>query len=114
MKIIGKNDIEPKVVSADGQGNPAVGTSIQVLTPEAPNFVMRLFTLTPGGSTPLHAHPWEHEVFVVSGAGKTGGDREVAVGPGDAVYVAPNETHCFVNTGDGDMKFICVVPKGAR
>jgi len=33
----------------------------------AKNFVMRLFTVEEGGYSPLHSHPWEHEVYIVSG-----------------------------------------------
>ena len=35
----------------------------------APNFVMRLFEMEPNGYSPLHAHAWEHEVFVLEGEG---------------------------------------------
>ena len=30
----------------------------------AKNFFMRVFKIEPGGYTPLHHHPWEHEMFV--------------------------------------------------
>ena len=33
----------------------------------AENFAMRMFELQPGGHTPLHTHPHEHEVFIVEG-----------------------------------------------
>jgi len=26
------------------------------------------------------------------------------------VFVAPNEDHCFINTGSGPLRFICVIP----
>jgi quercetin dioxygenase-like cupin family protein len=32
---------------------------------EAPNFVMRLFTVKKDGHSPKHSHHWEHEVFIV-------------------------------------------------
>jgi quercetin dioxygenase-like cupin family protein len=35
----------------------------------ANNFVMRLFEIEPEGNTPLHTHPWEHEVFILEGEG---------------------------------------------
>ena len=34
---------------------------------DAPNFGMRLFEVEAGGATDHHQHPWEHEVFIVSG-----------------------------------------------
>ncbi|MDY6907292.1 MAG: cupin domain-containing protein [Chloroflexota bacterium] len=77
----------------------------------APNFAMRLFEVGPGASTPYHSHPWEHEVFVISGSGQvrgTAGTRQL--GEGDAVFVAPGEEHCFASAGGGTMRMICVVP----
>ena len=35
----------------------------------AKNFAMRLFEIKPGCYTPLHQHPWEHEVFIKEGSG---------------------------------------------
>ena len=93
----------------------AIGVSKRVLAgleEGAPNFVMRLFELTPGGRTPNHTHNWEHEVFVVDGEGyaeSDAGNRDLV--PGTAVYVAPGEPHGFVNTGDSVLRFICVVPR---
>ncbi len=77
----------------------------------APNFVMRHFTLAKGGYSPDHAHPWEHEVYILAGRGAvrfSGGSRPVA--PGDFVYVPPMEEHQFANAGDAPLEFLCVVP----
>jgi len=77
----------------------------------APNFAMRLFEIQPGSSTPYHSHTWEHEVFIISGRGLAKGvELEKQVGEGDAVFVAPDEQHCFANTGDELLRLICVVP----
>jgi len=35
---------------------------------------------------------------------------ETPVGPEQAVFVAPGEKHCFRNTGEGDLCFLCLVP----
>ena len=114
MKLIREGELEPKQVPADAEGNPAEGTWVQVLIPDGPNFVMRVFAVRPGGHTPRHSHPWEHEAYVLSGNGRVEGDGEFKVSRGDAVFVAPDELHSFVNTGEEDLRFICVVPKGAR
>ena len=111
MRIIRKGEVPPMAVPADAEGNPAEGTSKQVLVDDGPNFVLRLFTIAPGGHTPRHTHPWEHEVYVVSGRGALVGDERREVAADDAVYVAPGELHSFENTGDEDMRMICVVPK---
>jgi quercetin dioxygenase-like cupin family protein len=113
MKLVRKGEVELKAVEADKQGNPAEGTFVQVLVPDGPNFVMRVFTLKPGGHTPSHSHPWEHEVYVLSGKGRTEGESSCDLAAGDAVYVAPDEVHSFVNAGDEDIRFICVIPKDA-
>lgn len=77
----------------------------------APTYVMRLFEVQPGCATPDHAHPWEHEVFLVSGEGMlSSGDDRTPLKPGDAVTVLPNEEHSFANAGNGLMTIICTVP----
>ena len=37
----------------------------------AKNFAMRVFEIEPDGYSPLHKHPWEHEVFILEGARST-------------------------------------------
>jgi quercetin dioxygenase-like cupin family protein len=77
----------------------------------ARNFVMRLFTLGEGGSSAYHAHPWEHEIFVVAGKGKVKSETgSVAVTAGDFAFVPPMEEHQFSNAGPEPFEFICVVP----
>ena len=77
----------------------------------APRFAMRVFEVRPGSSTPFHSHWWEHEVFVLSGEGIVKGKgNEKSIGEGTVVFVAPNEEHCFVNTEDDVLRFICVIP----
>lgn len=77
----------------------------------APNFVMRVFDLGPGSSSPYHTHDWEHEVFVLSGEGVVvteGGETPVKVD--DAVFVPANEKHCLRNEGQDTFRFMCLVP----
>lgn len=77
----------------------------------APNFHMRVFTLAPGGSTPLHEHPWEHEAFILKGQGVVVGSvEEKPFGPEDVIYVERGERHQFRNTGPEDVELICVIP----
>ena len=77
----------------------------------APNFALRVFEVEPGAASPFHTHAWEHEVFILAGTGRikaVGGDTSFR--EGDAVFVAPEEKHQFVNGGDTTLRFICVVP----
>ena len=77
----------------------------------APNFCMRVFELEPGSSTPDHSHPWEHEVFVLSGRGMvTGEQKETLIARDSVVFVPSDEKHCFVNNGNEPLRFICLIP----
>ncbi len=110
MKVIHYSDIEPSPVNMDG----AEGVTIRWLISDkdgAPNFAMRLFEVEPGGTTPLHTHSHEHEVFILEGNGAVWRNgEEVAVTVGTAIFVPPNEKHCFMNKGETVLKLICLVP----
>lgn len=78
----------------------------------APTFVMRHFEVAPGGATPYHDHPWEHEVFVLSGEGKV--NREggsIPLEQGSFVFVPPGERHNFETVGDEPLTFLCIIPR---
>jgi quercetin dioxygenase-like cupin family protein len=77
----------------------------------ASTFVMRIFELASGASTPYHSHDWEHEVFALSGRGlAVTEDKEIPLGPDDAILVSPDEKHCFKNAGQDTFRFLCLVP----
>jgi quercetin dioxygenase-like cupin family protein len=80
----------------------------------APNFAMREFEVAPGGYTPKHFHPYEHEVFVLEGTGEIlDGDDPQPLSAGDVVFVAPDDVHQFRNTGSGPLRFLCLIPNSA-
>ena len=100
-----------KIVSDEVSG---VTKQLTVGTPDgAPNFSMRVLTVEPGGYTPYHSHPWEHENYVLQGSGVIVNEakEEKPIQAGDFAFVAPNEVHQFRNTGDSVLQFICLVPK---
>ncbi len=106
MKISSYEDTEP-VEELPGVVKREVISAID----GAPNFCMRVFDVEPGSSTPAHSHPWEHEVFVLSGRGIVAtelGERRIE--KDSIVFVTPDEPHCFVNTGSEPLRFICVIP----
>lgn len=81
----------------------------------AENFCMRVFTINPGGFTPRHAHPWEHEIFVHSGKGQVFKDGEwQAVTSGTVVFIPAGEEHQLMNAGAEDFTFICLIPSGVQ
>lgn len=76
----------------------------------APNFSLRQFQVAPGGHSPRHSHDYEHEVFVVEGAGEVlleGAYRPIK--PGDVVYVPADQEHQF-RAGEQGLRFLCLVP----
>jgi quercetin dioxygenase-like cupin family protein len=116
MKIADCSKIPTTPVSVPG----AVGATMCCLIgPDdgAPSFSMRHFELAPGGCTAHHTHGYEHEVFILSGQGvaiQGESNAEHPIGPGVAIYVAPNEVHQFRNTGSAPMRFICLIPHPLR
>ncbi len=78
----------------------------------AGNFAMRVFTVAPGGHTPAHQHPYEHEVLILAGTGEamqTDGTWH-ALKTGDTLWVPGNTLHQFRNNGSTELKFLCMVP----
>ncbi|MBM3498897.1 MAG: cupin domain-containing protein [Armatimonadetes bacterium] len=79
----------------------------------APNFTLRRFEIDPGGHTPLHAHPWEHVVYVLRGRGTVvAGEAATPLGPDEAVLVSPDERHQFKAADDEGLVLLCLVPNG--
>ncbi|HEY75795.1 MAG TPA: cupin domain-containing protein [Thermoflexia bacterium] len=77
----------------------------------APNFAMRVIEFAPGAVFEQHQHPFEHEIFVLEGEGiAMGPDGEVEMRPGVVLYIPPDEPHGYRNTGEGVLRFICVIP----
>ena len=79
----------------------------------APRFIMRVFEVKPGSSTPYHSHWWEHEVYILSGSGVVIEEgKETSIAKDSVIFVPPDEHHCFRNTGNEILRFICVIPLG--
>ena len=110
MLVRRRVDVQQDVVTETG----AEGARIRWLIAKgdgAPNFAMREIEVDPGGRTPYHSHPWEHEVFVLEGTGAVVSIRgEIPLGPGSVVFVPGGEEHNFVNPGRGTLRFLCLIP----
>lgn len=108
MLVRNATQVEPVTYSGDAEGvemRPLITQS-----EGAPHFAMRVFTLTPDGHTPYHAHDWEHEVYILEGTGTVRSkEGERTLHPGDCVFLAPHEEHQF-RAGSAGMRFICCVP----
>jgi len=109
--IVGK---EAEVQPTEVNEKDIEGVSMKVLMSDkdgAPNYVMRVFDIQPGGHTAYHTHAWEHEVYVLEGKGIVRqGEKEHPLEKGTFVLVPPEEEHNFANTGEDVLRFICVVP----
>jgi quercetin dioxygenase-like cupin family protein len=113
MKVTHYQDTTAQPVQMDGARDCQVRWLIGAAD-GAPGFAMRQFEVAPGGFTPRHQHPYEHEVFVLEGEGVVlEGDAEHALRPGVVVFVQPDEIHQFRNTGSHPLKFLCLVPHAA-
>ena len=78
----------------------------------AKNFMMRRFIIEKNGYTPLHKHNYEHEVFVLSGRGTVRSDvEEYQISKNSFVFLAPNESHQFLNKGKESLILLCMIPK---
>jgi quercetin dioxygenase-like cupin family protein len=111
MIVKNTSDVPLQQVNMDGARDVKVKV---VFGPadKAPNFAMRIFELAPGGHTPFHSHPFEHEAVIlegriasVSSAGTT--EHEI----NDALLIFPGEEHQFRNLSANEpAKFMCLVP----
>ena len=88
-------------------------TTIQVLisSEEGPNFAMRRFRMKRGGFMPNHTNTVEHEQFVLQGRAAISVNGQVTtVKAGDVVFIPEGAPHWYVNNGDEDFEFLCIIP----
>ena len=68
----------------------------------------------PGGGPPLHVHHDADETFLVE-EGRYRfrcGEDDLEAGPGAVVFIPRGEPHTFLNIGDGQGRFRCVMTPG--
>ena len=110
MKVIHYKEIAPDPVGEEGASGITVRWAITE-TDGAKNFSMRVFEVEPGGYSPRHNHPWEHEVFILEGRGAlVQGQREIPFSKGDVIFIQPGEEHQLRNTSGETLEFICLIP----
>jgi len=80
----------------------------------ANNCFMRMFTLKPGASMPLHRHEdTDHVQYILDGKMKVKlGNKTKVVEEGDVLYISSGLLHSYENPYEEKMKFICIVPAG--
>lgn len=109
MKVKNYKDIELK------NEEEAKGAGIRWLLSDRDgmtDMAMRVIEIEPGGQTPNHAHPWEHQVFVIKGNGRVNSEEEGTreFSSGSAIFIGPNEKHTFHNDSDETIEFVCMIP----
>jgi quercetin dioxygenase-like cupin family protein len=113
MKIEKSSNIKKLLVVHEGASDVEIRWLIS-REDGAENFAMRMFELQPGGHTPLHTHPHEHEVFIVQGQGTFVCEaKEHEFGPEHVIFVPGGLEHRFKNTGDSVLRFLCLIPMSA-
>ncbi len=110
MKITNLKRIPAEKVDMEGAQDCLVQVAVSPRD-GAPTFAMRVFEIAPAGHTPLHRHPYEHEIYVLAGQGTIWRDgAEVKLQPGDVLYIPADEQHQFKNAGSRPFKFMCLIP----
>ena len=112
MKIIEYSSIPPtrfdNKLAQGVSGRVVIGSA-----DHANNFCMRVFEVAPGGHTPRHTHPWEHEIFIHTGSGEIWNEDWHPLSAGHAIFVPGNEEHQIRNRSDVPLIFVCLIPSGA-
>jgi quercetin dioxygenase-like cupin family protein len=96
----------------------ARGTTMRMLvgtTDGAPNFVLRKFTMKPGGGMPLHTNDIEHVQYVLAGRARvTIGDDAFDVRRGMSLLIPAGTPHAYETVGEEPFEFLCAVPISPR
>lgn len=111
-------DYQTVAVKQYDEGKASQGATRRVLigrSEGAQDFIVRYFTIPPGGHSSLEHHRHPHGVVIVQGHGRVLlGDRWSEIGVGDAIFVEPDEVHQFVADEGRPLAFLCVIPAWAK
>lgn len=113
MRVVNYLEVEP-LKSAPGIGALPPGLVLRKVTGSEDNasFTMRVVEHTPSDTPPhgMHSHPWEHQMFVVSGQGVAIGEKgEISLKAGDVIFIPADEPHTLAPRGDTPFLFVdCV------
>jgi quercetin dioxygenase-like cupin family protein len=113
MKVKAADAVEAQAVQVEGAKDVRIRWLIH--GPDgAANFHLRRFEIAPGGHTPRHTHPWEHEIYILEGSGwAVSAQGDSPLSPGSAVFVEPGEVHQF-RAGPGGLQLLCIIPSSGE
>jgi len=127
MDVLNFKDCEDVVIDKfpfKGQMRDVKGTSVKWLSQFGddgngyPEYGLRLFTVQPEGSIPIHNHFYHQTMYIVSGqfecyqydADTDEVVKKVTCGPGDSIYLPSLEPHGMKNLSDTDpATFLCCI-----
>jgi quercetin dioxygenase-like cupin family protein len=110
-KVVHYTDVPALPVEDSGASGASIRWLIDAEHDGAPVYALRMIELQPGGHSPQHTHPFEHENFVVEGEGRVFiAGKWHDLKPGDVVFVPADVLHQYENTGTGVFKFLCGIP----
>lgn len=111
-------DYETVPVKEYNEGSASQGATRRILIGKdegAEDFIVRYFTIPPGGHSSLEHHRHQHGVVIVHGRGRVLlGDQWTEIGSGDSVYIGPDEVHQLQADEQAALGFICVIPAWAK
>jgi quercetin dioxygenase-like cupin family protein len=112
MKLIHYSDVTPTYIDNE-KAKGIAGRVVIGKNDNANNFCMRIFEISAGGNTPMHAHDWEHEMFFHAGSGEIFLDGKWnPVAAGKVAFVPGKEEHQIKNTGKEKLVLACLIPSG--
>ena len=110
--VMVRHESENKPYPVYGEENQRVYKQILVGPQDGFKGFLREFTLQPGANSPYHQHDWYHVVYILEGTGVVKIDgQEHPLSKGSVVYAESGLIHGFFNTGQGQMRFLCLVPE---
>lgn len=105
--------VEKKVYKSDSSDFKNIHRKVLLgkETPSTP-IELRYFEIDPGGYSSLEKHEHTHTVIICRGEGKAiVGEEVLDAKSGDVFFVAPHESHQFIQQGEEPLGFYCIVNK---
>lgn len=108
----------PDLPLTDYRTDASPGITKQVLigaTEGASDFIVRYFTIPPGGKSAFDQHEHQHGVVITQGRGEVLlGTEWHSIAAGDSVFIGTNEIHQLAASAAEPLCFICVIPRWAE
>lgn len=111
MQIVSARDLEAR--RAPEQYFTGVVWMDEILDTPSPNGAKSFrVSFEPGARTHWHAHPEGQILYVVTGRGRIqkSGEEVCDIGPGDSVFIAPDEKHWHGAAPDSLMVHLAINP----